>query len=202
MHIVGIPKIGGGETGLPHEPYPYTSLPIESKFNEGKLEPLKLLAAFDSPGSGKVSFENSCLKYESSSWSWLVTRTELQDSVNVKWIWKAVEGEEFIIEAWNAHSNNVGHTAMIVFKDGKVCQIRYPDEVYLMDFSPFDDFVTVRMIIDYNVPKITDLWINEYHFTHLPIEDEPIGTTSPFWQMQIFLQKRSIVLVKEMQAWK
>jgi hypothetical protein len=185
----------GGKAGLPHEPYPYTDLPIESKFNEGKSEPFKLLAAFDFFGSGEISFENSSLK-----WSWLVTRTRLQDVVNAQWVWKAIGGKEFIIEAWNAYPNNTGRTAMIIFRDGKIYQVQYPSEVCLVDFNPFNDFVTVRMIIDYNVPEIGDLWINEYHFSHLTIKNEPIGTTPPFWQMQIFLQKPSTVLIKEMQA--
>jgi hypothetical protein len=202
MPIIEIPATGRGEIGLPHEPYPNTFLPVQSEFNEEKLEPFRLLAAFDFFGAGDVSFENSCLKYESFSWSWLVTRTKLQDSVNARWVWKAIEGREFIIEAWNAYSNNIGRTAMIIFRDGKVYQVQYANEVYLMDFNPFVDYVSVQMTIDYNVPEIRDLWINEYHFSHLSIKNEPIGTTSPFWQMQIFLHKRSTVSVKEMQAWK
>jgi hypothetical protein len=189
-------------TDLSHEPYPYTNLPIESDFNEGRLEPFRLLAAFVYSGSGEVSFENSSLKYESSRWSWLVTRTELQDLVNTRYVWKAIDGEQFIIEAWNAYPNNTGRTAMIAFKNGKVYQIQYPNEVYLMNFNPFSDFVTVQMTIDYNASEIRDLWINQYHFSHLDIKNEPIGPTSPFWQMQIFLQQPSTVLVREMQAWK
>lgn len=186
---------------LPDGPYPNTSLPLESKFDEGQSEPFRLLAAFDSPGSGDFSFENSWLKYESSVWSWLVTRTELQDMVNAEWVWRAVEGREFIIEAWNAYPNNTGRTAMIIFRDGKVYQVQYPDDVYLMDFNPFNGFVTVRMTIDYNVPEIRSLWINEHYFSQLRIGNEPIGTTPPFWQMQIFLRGESTVLVKEMRAW-
>jgi hypothetical protein len=188
---------------LPHEPYPYTDFPIESKFDKGKLEPFTLLAAFDFPGSGEVSFEDSHLKYKSSTWSWLVIRTELQDVVNAKWVWKAIEGKEFIIEAWEAYTNNFGRTAMIIFRDGKVYQVQFPNEVYLMDFDPFNDFVTVQMIVDYHASEIRDLWINEYHFSHLPMNDEPIGKPiSPFWQMQIFLRSSSTVLVEDMQAWK
>jgi hypothetical protein len=194
--------IEGTTTELPHEPYPFTNLPIESNFNEGKMEPFKLLAAFVYRGYGEASFEYSYLKYVSSSWSWVITRTELQDTVNVKYVWKAVDGNLFIIEAWNAYSNKTGRTAMIAFKDGKVYQIRYQNGVYLMDFNPFRDFVTVQMSIDYNVPEIRDLWINEYHFTHLSIKNEPIGPTSPFWQMQVFLQESGVVLIKEMKAWK
>jgi hypothetical protein len=191
------------EPYLPHEPYPYTNLPIASEFNEGKLEPLKLLAAFDFSGSGSVSFENSYLKYKSSTWSWLVIRTKLQDVVSAKWVWKAVEGREFVIEAWEAYGD-FGRTAMIIFRDGKVYQVQYPKEIYLMDFNPFSDFIIVQMTVDYNASEIEDLWINEHHFSHLPINDEGLGRTvsSPFWQMQIFLRKSATVLVKEMEAWK
>jgi hypothetical protein len=192
----------GGKAGLPHEPYPYTDLSIESKFNEGKSEPFRLLAAFDFFGSGEISFENSSLKYKSLKWSWLVTRTRIQDVVNAQWLWKAIGGKEFIIEAWNAYPNNTGRTAMIIFRDGKVYQVQYPDDVYLMDFNPFNGLVTVRMTIDYDVPEIRSLWINEHHFSQLRIGNEPIGTTPPFWQMQIFLRGDSTVLVKEMRAWK
>lgn len=196
---------GGGKVSaarLPDGPYPNTSLPLQSEFNEGRSEPFRLLAAFDSPGSGDFSFENSCLRYESSVWSWLVTRTELQDVVNAEWVWRAVEGREFIIEAWNAYPNNTGRTAMIIFRDGKVYQVQYPDNVYLMDFNPFNGLVTVKMTINYNVPEIRSLWINEHHFSQLRICNEPIGTTPPFWQMQIFLRGESTVLVNEMRAWK
>jgi hypothetical protein len=191
------------EPDLPHEPYPYTNLPLTSRFNEGKLEPFRLLAAFDFSGSGSVSFENSYLKYKSSTWSWLVVRTELQDVVNAKWVWRAEEGKEFVIETWEAYGD-FGRTAMIIFRDGKVYQVQYPKEIYLMDFNPFSDFVTVQMTVDYNASEIRDLWINEYHFSHLPIMNEGLGRTlpSPFWQMQIFLRKSASVLVKEMEAWK
>jgi hypothetical protein len=189
---------------LPHEPYPYTTLPIKSQFEEGKLEPFELLGAFNSPGFGEVSFEELCLKYESGSWSWLVTRTEeLQGVVNAKWVWKPVGGQEFIIEAWNARPDRVGDTAMIIFKDGKVYQSRYPGEVHLMDFDPYKaDWVTVQMVINYTIPEIEELWINGYHFSHLPIRHEPIAPTNSFWQLQIFLQDSSLVLVKDIQAWK
>jgi hypothetical protein len=192
---------------LPYEPYPYATLPIESEFEKGKLEPFRLLAAFGAPGFGQVSFHNSCLKYESGSWSWLVTRTEgLQDTINARWIWEPVEGREFIIEAWNARPDQVGHTAMIIFRDGRVYQSRYPVEVPLMNFELHNvNWITVQMTIDYEVPEIRDLWINEFHFSHLRISDEPIGRLfelNGYWQMQIFLQGSSTLLVKEMQAWK
>jgi hypothetical protein len=189
---------------LPHEPYPYTTLPIKSKFEEGKLEPFGLLATFDQPGSGQVSFQKSVLEYESGSGSWLVTRTnELQNVINSRWVWKPLEGREFIIEAWNARPDRVGHTAMIIFRDGKVYQSRYPVEFFLMNFDPYKtDWVTVQMIIDYTIPEIRELSINGYHFSHLQICDEPIGAANGFWQMQIFLPRSSGVLVKDMQAWK
>lgn len=192
----------GTQTDLPHEPYPYTTLPIESEFNQEKLQPFGLLAAFGYPGMGSVSFEDQYLRYQSSNWSWLVTRTELQDVINVQWIWKAVEGNEFVIEAWDAYGD-YGRTAMIIFTDGKVYQVQYPKDIYLTDFDPFNNFVTVRMTVDYNTSQITDLWINQCHFSNLPIENEYLGMTvpSPFWQMQIFLRKPGTVLVKEMQAW-
>ena len=206
--LVQLPTVGSYHYRvLPHEPYPYATLPIRSRFEEGNLEPFRLLAAFDSPGFGQASFQNSYLSYESGSWSWLVTRTDgLQEVLNAKWIWKPVEGHEFIIEAWNARPDCVGHTAMIIFRDGRVYQSRYPVQVHLMDFDPYKkSWVSVQMIIDYTVPEIRDLWIDEYHFSHLQICDEPIGRLfelNGFWQMQVFLQRSSIVLVKEMQAWK
>jgi hypothetical protein len=189
---------------LPSGPYPYATLPIKSRFEEGTLEPFGLLAAFNSSGSGQVSFQDSYLKYESGSWSWLVTRTnELQNVINAKWVWKPMEGREFIIEAWNARPDRVGHTAMIIFRDGKVYQSRHPVEFYLMSFDPYKtDWVTVQMIIDYTIPEIRELSINGYHFSHLQICDEPIGAANGFWQMQIFLPRSSGVLVKDMQAWK
>jgi hypothetical protein len=189
---------------LPFEPYPYATLPITSAFGEGSLKPFSLLAAFGSSGFGQVSFEDSCVKYESGSWSWLAVRTnELQNVVNAKWVWKPVAGREFIIEAWNARTDRIGNTAMITFRDGKVYQTRYPNEVCLMDFDAYKaGWVVVRMVIDYNVPEIRELWINGHYFSHLLIGDEPIGATNGFWQMQIFLAKTSTVLVQEMQAWK
>jgi hypothetical protein len=189
---------------LPHDPYPYTMLPIKSKFEEGKLEPFELLAAFDQPGFGQVSFQESYLEYKSGSWSWLAIRTsELQNVINARWVWKPLEGREFIIEAWNARPDRIGHTAMIVFRNGKVYQSMYPVEICLMDFDPYKtDWVTVQMIVDYTIPEIRDLWINEYHFSQLRIVGEPIGPTDGFWQMQIFLPENAAVLVKEMQTWK
>jgi hypothetical protein len=187
---------------LPHEPYPYTQLPISSRFNEKILEPFKLLAAFGNVGLGEVLFEDSYLRYTSGGWSWLVTRTEWQSVVNAKWVWKAVKGDGFIIEAWDAYANNVGRTAMILFRNGKVYHLHDGNytEVYLMDFDPFKDFVTVRMTIDYTIPEIRDLYINDNHFSHLIIRDEPIGKEVPFWQMQIFLPWYASILVQEMQA--
>jgi hypothetical protein len=199
-----IPGESYSYTRLPSEPYPYTTLPIKSRFEEGKLEAFGLLAAFDSPGFGQVSFQEPYLKCESGSGSWLVTRThELQNVISARWVWKPLQGQEFIIEAWNARPDRVGHTAMIIFRDGKVYQSRYPIEFYLMSFDPYKtDWVTVQMIIDYTIPEIRELLINEYHFWHLRICDEPIGAANGFWQMQIFLRKTSTVLVEDMQAWK
>jgi hypothetical protein len=85
--------------------------------------------------------------------------------------------------------------------NGKVYQIRYQNEVCLMSLNPFSNFVTVQMSIDYNASEIRDLWVNGYHFTNLSISNEPIGPTSPFWQMQVFLQQSGVVLIKEMKAW-
>lgn len=189
---------------LPHEPYPYTTLPIQSEFEVGELEPFGLLAAFDDPGFGQLSFQRPYLEYGSGSWSWLVTRTiGLQGVVNVRWVWRPIEGQEFIIEAWNARPDCVGDTAMITFKDGKVYQSRHPVQVYLMDFDPYKtEWVTVQMTIDYAIPEIRELSINGYNFSHLRIDDEPIGATDGFWQMQIFLPTSSTVLVEDMQAWK
>jgi len=201
--ITGLFRPTPATVGLPHDPYPYTTLPIKSKFDENNLMPFRLLAAFDYPGFGRVSFQQSCLKYESEYWSWLVTRTNgLQDVINTKWVLKPVYGP-FIAEAWNARPDRIGHTAMIIFKDNKVYQSNFPDWDTLMDFDPYqEDWVTVQMVIDYTVPEIRDLWINDRHFTHLRIGDEPIGGTDAFWQTQVFLPERSCVLVKEMQAWK
>jgi hypothetical protein len=192
----------GDELSEPSDNLKKHTLPIQSKFDAGILDPFGLYAAFGANGSWSVGFENGMLKYHSESWSWVIVRSELQDIVNCKWVWKAVEGQEFIIEAWNANANHIGHTAMIIFRNNEVFYSNFPNEIYLMDFDPYADFVTVEMKIDYTIPEITYLKINSHVFNHLLIADEPIGATSGFWQMQIFLIGTATVLVKEMEAWK
>lgn len=194
---------------LPHEPYPYTVLPISSMFETGILDPFALLSVFNVPsqgtppiGSGKVAFANGLLEYQSDLWSYVTTRVaRVLDHVTVRMVWKPLSGSLFINEAWNADPDSIGHTAMIIFDSGKVRQTQYPNQVELMDFDPYGvDWVTMEMTIDYTVPEIMQLIINGRIFTHLPIGEEPIAAVVGFWQLQFFMPKAASVLIKEISA--
>jgi len=186
---------------LPQEPYPYTQLPIRSQFENKTLEPYALLSTFDRPSTGYVQFENDYVKYHSDGDTWIAATTQILSTVTATWTWKPVEGNEFVLECWNAYPTRQGRTAMIIFRDGKVYYTHYPEQRYLIDYDPRSEkWTTVEMEVNYTESEIRTLTINGLRFEHLPIKDEPIGSNNGFWQLQFYLKAKGTVLIKSMEA--
>jgi hypothetical protein len=186
---------------LPQEPYPYTQLPIRSQFENKTLEPFALLSTFDRPSTGYAQFENDCVKYHSDGDTWIATRTQILSTVITRWMWKPVEGNEFVCECWNADPTGHGRTAMIIFRNGKVYYTHFPDQQYLVDYDPRSEkWTTVEMEVNYTESEIRTLTINGLKFEHLPIGDEPIGSNNGFWQLQFYLKAKGTVLIRSIEA--
>jgi hypothetical protein len=195
---------GGGSPPLPTEPVPMTDLPIISLFASEILEPFALRnAPTPMVGRGRVEFQDGNLLYvNDAGWTLIATRTPILETVEILFVWKALEGDEFICEGWNGYPNGNGHSAFIYFKNKKVYHVHDGDQkfVYLMDLDPTEDWVTVQMLVDYSVPEIVSVTINDRTFEHLPIGNEPIGKAD-YWQLNFRQNMKGQVLIKAMKAW-
>jgi hypothetical protein len=193
---------------LPEEPYSYTDLPFRSNFEEKSLEPFQLLSVFGGGGRGDISFtDDGYLLFHGGDRAYVVTRISPVNKLYLRYVWKAVQGSLFVLEAWKL-KEGIGNTSMISFTDGKVFQSQYPDQkVLVAEFDPFKDWVTVLMEIDYENKEIVFLSVNELTFEHLPFFDEPCDwmkafafNKDPYIQIQLYVPAGS-VLVKEISAW-
>lgn len=204
MAAFGMGGTSGAVKHLPYEPVPMTDLPVASAFESKVLEPFALRSApTPTPtGIGRVEWQDGNLLYiNDSGWSYLATRTEKQQRVEMIFMWKALEGDRFICEGWNAYPGGIGHSALIYFKDKKVWHVHYGEQqdTFLMDLDPMLDWITVDMVANYVVPEIEAVSINGHLFEHLPIGNEPIGT-GDFWQFNLHQLQYGKVLIRSMDA--
>jgi hypothetical protein len=90
---------------------------------------------------------------------------------------------------------------MIIFRNGKVYYVNYPEQRYLVDYDPLsENWTTVEMEVNYTASEIKTLNINGLRFEHLPIKDELIGNNNGFWQLQFYLRAKGTVLIRSIEA--
>jgi hypothetical protein len=220
--------------GLPYDPESRTNLPIMSKFEQKILSPFYLKRSYDWPYSkwvsyypiprGTISFDEEGLIFTSSSNMWLISRTDYLEQVNVSWVWKPLDGDQFITEAWinkKATGNEklapdvnpdkgVGLTCMIIFEPtgiyySKADETDFKKQLSTVDLTKSKSWIYVNAIVDYrdSVKKIKSLFITNSSFsqtwTDLPIGYEPTGSDVSWFQPQIWTSesKSSAFKVKQ-----
>jgi hypothetical protein len=218
---------------LPYDPESRTTLPIATKFEQKNLSPFYLKRSYDWPfgiwgvtsyypiAKGTVSFDEEGLIFNSCGHMWMVARSDYLEQVNVLWVWKPLNGKQFITEAWVnkiatgseklapgvSPNKGVGLTCMIFFEPtgiyySKADETNGKVQLNTKDLTKSKDWIYVNAIVDYrdSVKKIKSLTITTTGFSQtwidLPIGYEPTGD-GVFFQPQVFLIDSGTVKVKQ-----
>jgi hypothetical protein len=206
------------------DPETTTTIPIVSKFDQKILSPFYLKRDYDWPfrewvsyypiPKATVSFDDEGLVFSSCGHMWTIARTDYLEQVNVLWVWKPLNGDQFITEAWinkkatgNENlapgicpNNGVGLTCMIIFEPtginySKADETNWNKQLSTTDLTKSKDWIYVNAIVDYRdaVKKIKSLTITTTGFsqtwTDLPIGYEPTGSNVSWFQPQIWTYK-------------
>jgi len=220
--------------GLQYDPESRTTLPIVYKFEQKNLLPFYLKRSYDWPYGvwgptpyypiprGTVSFDNEGLIFSSSRHMWIIARVDYLEQVSVSWVWKPLNGQQFITEAWinkKANGNEklapgvnpnigVGLTCMIIFEPTGIYYSRadvtnWKVQLSTKDLTKSNDWIYVDASVDYRdaVKKIKSLTIKTTGFsqtwTDLPIGYEPTGSDISWLQPQISLIDSGTLKVKQ-----